>query len=144
MAKHSPVVLRRYQSGSLLLESLIAILIFSVGILAVVGLQAQSIRDVTGARARIEASNVANQIVGEIWANVTTPTSIAGTYNDTSTKIGTLASQLPSGKAVVAVTPIVVPSGGTINNVTVTLTWRPPGASVDSSFVVQTSVNNTL
>src|SRR5439155_165247 len=47
------------QDGVMLLEALIAILIFSIGILAVVGLQAVSIRNVTDAKHRTEAAYLA-------------------------------------------------------------------------------------
>jgi len=58
---------RNAQSGVMLLEALIGILIFSLGILAMVGLQAMSIRFATDARERAEASNLAGQLVGQMW-----------------------------------------------------------------------------
>ena len=51
----------------MLLEALIGILIFSLGILALVGMQATALRASTDARDRTEASNLAAQIVGELW-----------------------------------------------------------------------------
>ena len=51
--------MRNTQSGVMLLEALIGILIFSVGILAMVGMQAIAIRLSTDARDRAEASNLA-------------------------------------------------------------------------------------
>ena len=53
----------------MLLEALIGILIFSLGILALVGMQAAAIRMSSDARDRTEASNLATQIVGEMWLN---------------------------------------------------------------------------
>lgn len=55
------------QSGVMLLEALIGILIFSLGILALVGMQATALRASTDARDRTEASNLAAQVVGELW-----------------------------------------------------------------------------
>ena len=57
------------EKGSVLLEGLIAILIFSFGILAIVGLQANSMRITTDAKMRIDASNIANQRVGIMWTD---------------------------------------------------------------------------
>ena len=57
------------QRGSLLLEGLIGILLFSIGILAVVALQGSAIKEVTQAKFRSDAGFLADQIVGEIWAN---------------------------------------------------------------------------
>ena len=61
--------LKRTQSGVMLLEALIGILIFSIGILAVVGLQAASIKNQTDAKYRADASYFANQIIGQMWAD---------------------------------------------------------------------------
>jgi len=57
------------QQGSMLLEALIAILIFSMGILALVGLQAASIKSVADAKYRTDASFLANQLIGEMWVD---------------------------------------------------------------------------
>lgn len=51
----------------MLLEALIGILIFSLGILALVGMQATALRATTDARDRTEASHLASQVVGELW-----------------------------------------------------------------------------
>lgn len=59
----------RRQDGVMLLEALIAILIFSVGILAVVGMQATAVRAVTESRSRAEAALYANQLLGQIWTD---------------------------------------------------------------------------
>ena len=61
--------LRNAQSGVMLLEALIGILIFSVGILAMIGMQAMGIRLAADSRDRAEASNLASQLVGEMWLN---------------------------------------------------------------------------
>jgi type IV pilus assembly protein PilV len=52
------------QSGMALLEALIGILIFSLGILAMVAMQAAD------AQYRIEAVNAANQLISQMWVNV--------------------------------------------------------------------------
>jgi type IV pilus assembly protein PilV len=60
---------KRTQQGVMLLEALIAILIFSIGILAIVGMQATAVRTVTESRSRAEAALYANQLLGQIWAD---------------------------------------------------------------------------
>ena len=63
------------QRGSVLLEALVAILIFSVGILAVVGMQATAVKAASDARHRSEASLLANELLGQMWvSNRTTAT----------------------------------------------------------------------
>jgi type IV pilus assembly protein PilV len=61
--------MKRTQQGVMLLEALIAILIFSIGILAIVGMQATAMRTVTESRSRAEAALYANQLLGQIWAD---------------------------------------------------------------------------
>jgi type IV pilus assembly protein PilV len=60
----------RQQTGAMLLEALIAILIFSLGILAIVGLQAVSITQANDAMFRTHASLLANELIGQMWTTV--------------------------------------------------------------------------
>lgn len=60
---------RAMQSGGMLLEALIAILLFSIAILGLAGLQARGIEVVRDAEYRAQASLFANQIVGHMWAD---------------------------------------------------------------------------
>lgn len=57
------------QKGSALLEALFAILIFSIGVLALVALQAVSIKNSIDAKYRSDASYLANQIVAQMWVD---------------------------------------------------------------------------
>lgn len=57
----------RDQKGSVLLEALISILIFSLGILALVSMQTAATRSTVDAKHRADASFLANQIVSSLW-----------------------------------------------------------------------------
>jgi type IV pilus assembly protein PilV len=57
------------QSGAFLLEALIGILIFSLGILGVVGLQAQAIRFTNDSEYRAEAVYLANSLISQMWGD---------------------------------------------------------------------------
>ena len=59
----------RQQGGATILEVLVSVLILSLGILALVGLQARSITAAGDAKYRVEATNYADQIVGQMWAD---------------------------------------------------------------------------
>lgn len=59
----------RRQSGAALLEALIAILIFSLGILTVIGIQAASIRMAAEAQYYTRAALLADRLIGEMWAS---------------------------------------------------------------------------
>lgn len=51
----------------MLIEALIAILIFSIGILAVVGMQGVAIKNVTESRSRSEAAILAQALLAQMW-----------------------------------------------------------------------------
>ena len=55
------------QTGSYLLEALIAILIFSFGVLGLIGLLGSSIRVTNDARYRSEAANLAGAMIADMW-----------------------------------------------------------------------------
>ncbi len=62
-------VLRSPQQGVILLEALVAVLVFSVGVIALLALQASSITMTRDAKLRADASLIANEIVGLMWAD---------------------------------------------------------------------------
>jgi type IV pilus assembly protein PilV len=59
--------LPRDQAGVMLLEALIAILIFSLGILSLVALQATAIQLTGDAKYRTDATLLANRLIGQMW-----------------------------------------------------------------------------
>ena len=100
------------QRGAMLLEALIAILIFSFGVLGIVGLQGNMVKASTDANYRSEAAYIAQQRIGMIWADPGN----AATYLENGTDISTL---LPSGtRSVTQPAP---------NQFIVTVTWQQPG-----------------
>ena len=132
------------QAGSVLLEALIAILIFSMGILAIVGLQAASAQASTEARYRTEASLLANQLIGQMWVSdkaslATSFKSPTGTAyqawrgNVSAPVAGTVIATLPGAAAnppTVSVASTSLPSG-TSSEVTITIFWKSPSAAAD-------------
>jgi len=132
------------QRGLMLLEVLIAVLVFSIGILGIVGLQAASIRHVNDAQYRGEAIFLANALVSQMWADdrtATDATYLDATYGDSGSGTGYAAfkemvSRLPgtdlSGNApAVKVAPGPTP---TSNVVTVTVFWQLPGEQTAHNF----------
>src|SRR2546426_12764713 len=57
------------QTGAYLLEALVGILIFALGVLGIVGLQAASLRTTTDSSLRAEAVFAASQLLGQMWAD---------------------------------------------------------------------------
>jgi type IV pilus modification protein PilV len=65
---------RRHQTGSFLIEAVVGILIFFIGVLAMIRLQAESIAIQNDSQYRVEAANLADQMLGQINLNVTRDT----------------------------------------------------------------------
>lgn len=114
------------QRGVVMIEVMIAILIFSVGVLAIVGLQATMIKSTADAKYRADANYIAQSRIGQIWVDAAN----AGTYVENATDISTL---LPSGtRTVTQVSPGLF---------TVTVTWQQPGPNpVVHNFTTTASV----
>ncbi len=129
---------RRGQSGIVLLEGLIAILIFSLGILAIVGLQAVAVKQVTDSRYRSEAALLANQLLGTMWVGDRTTAALQNNFNTGGTGYaawlgtagtpGTVAGTLPG----VSTYPpqVLVAADGTV---TVTIKWLAPSQAANAS-----------
>jgi len=100
------------QHGVVLLEALVAVLLFSMGVLALVGLQAAMIKNTSDAKYRAEACFIAQQRIGIMWSDPAN----ALTYLENSTDISAL---LPSGTRTVTQP---VPS-----QYVVRVTWQQPG-----------------
>ena len=117
MKNRKTTIRRKFQNGYLLVETLVSILLFSLGVLGLVSVQANSIKMASEARLRADAVLAANELVGRMWVDRTNLASYAGT---------TTLAKLPGGQRVVTVDNPVV---------TVTVTWRPPGQSTDRQYV---------
>ena len=123
------------QSGAMLLEALIGILLFSIGILAVVALQGTATKTVTQAKFRSDASFLADELIGQIWANRTNaptyaypvaspPPAVTAWVNQVQARLPNAAIYQPT----VAVTPTAYagPPTYTAYQVSVTLSWQLP------------------
>ncbi|HQN64740.1 MAG TPA: prepilin-type cleavage/methylation domain-containing protein [Methylophilus sp.] len=66
------------QQGAVLLEALIAVLVFSFGILAISGLQGAMMKNTADATFRAEASYIVQQRMGEMLSN---PVALGGYVN---------------------------------------------------------------
>jgi len=108
------------QQGMALLEALIAVLIFSMGILALVGLQGAMVKNTSDSKYRAEATFIAQQKLGEVWANAKSHNTF-GSYAVVDEDISVL---LPGGKRTVAISP--APNC----LVTVTVSWQMPGGDI--------------
>jgi type IV pilus assembly protein PilV len=116
------------QAGVILIEALIGILIFSIGILALIGMQGAAIRNTTDARYRSEASFLANQVVGQMWVDRANLASYAAAgYVPRDTWVNNVAATLPGIDVPGNVRVPTITHDATTNEVVVTIQWLQPG-----------------
>ncbi len=141
------------QQGMIVVEGLVAILIFSVGILALVGLQTTAIGYATGAKSRSDASYYADQIIGQMWANNPKANLTSYACNPCTTSNGNADTQawvsqmqaagntaLPRVTPSIAIQPVTEGNGQAVTAVTVSLTWQAPSDKQPHTYVTQTNV----
>lgn len=134
------------QRGMVLLEGIFAILIFSLGILALMGLQAASIKHVGDAKYRADASFLTDQVIGRMWADranlpcythqptgvCSSPASKANLQNWLD-NVGNLLPGAPASLQQISV--------GADNQVTVRVKWRAAQDAQTHTFVAVAHIN---
>lgn len=117
----------RQQGGVVLLEALIALVLFSMGILALVGLQATMIKNTSDSKYRADATFIAQNRIASMWGDL----SNLSAYNEPApgTSIATL---LPN-----ATRTTTIAARGLA---TVTVQWQAPGSSDVHQYVVTTYI----
>lgn len=128
---------RRLQTGAMLIEVLVSILIFSVGVLALVGLQARMTEAQSESKYRADASYLANEVVGLMWSDFTNINQYNGLScaghprcNDWLDKV---AATLPNASGSITI-------DATTQVVTVTVTWQRAGDN-QRSFSTRTRIS---
>lgn len=116
--------------GITLIEVLIAIVLFSFGLLGLVGLQARATQYSMAAEDSNRAALLANEVVSTMWTagTITLDAAVVDAWN---ARVGNpTTGGLPNGQGTVAITGDVA---------TVTVTWRPVGAeaTVQHRYVTQ-------
>jgi type IV pilus assembly protein PilV len=136
----------RSQGGIVLLDGLIAIVMFSIGILGIVMLQGKAITMTSDAKLRTNAAMLAENVIAQMWAS--NPSTLAATFAGTGGTGGTGYTQwtglvadpvigLPGVTSTANQPTITVDAS---NNVVVTVFWNAPNDKVVHSYVSATQV----
>jgi type IV pilus assembly protein PilV len=117
LRKKNTASVPKNQQGVVILEALIGLVIFSMGLLALAGLQAAMIKNTSDNKFRADATYIAQEGFGRMW---TDPTNLAA-YQclDESASCADISNLLPSGRRTITV--------GNRGLVTITVTWQLPG-----------------
>ena len=132
-----PMKPRAQSTGFVLIEVLISVLIFAVGVLALVGLQIAMTRAQTDSKVRADAANLATELIGMIWSD----SANLANYNTAacSGQCATWKSKvpltLPQGTATLT-------SNATTGQVTIALQWTPPNGEPHKYNTVTTVIRN--
>lgn len=116
ISRRQQMTLNSMQQGSVLIEAMVALVIFSMGVLALVGLQSAMIKNSSDNRYRAEAQLIAQTHI----ANMMTYGGDAANYI-TQVDKDKIKSQLPNGTLTF--------SALTNTMVTVTVGWQVPGGN---------------
>ncbi len=153
------------QSGVMLIEALIAILIFSIGVLGIIGLQGSAVKVSTDAKYRSEAALLANELIGHMWASDRTQATLQAAYasatngagyqqwawigsvaatpgTQAAPAVGTVLGTLPGAMANPP-TVAIVPSVGTAvptSQVTITIFWQVPGEATVHNYMIMAQI----
>ncbi len=120
----------------MLLEALISIVIFSIGVLALIGTSTVATTKLGDAKYRVDAALLANELIGEMWVSDRTQANLQANFSSpggpaylswANTRVATtlpgVSGALLPTVAVSAVTATSTPS----SYVTITIQWQAPG-----------------
>ncbi len=126
---------RTKQSGSFIIEALISLVLFSVGIISLMGLSIQALNQTGQSKARNDASYVSGELIAEMW--VRSAVDIGGqTTEDCTTSTSwtcRVKSQIPTA------TPKVYFSSCTCDAATLACSGAPAAQTGNSVTVVNQS-----
>lgn len=108
----------------MLLEVLLGILLFSIGILAVVGMQALAVRSVAESKYRMDASFLANEVIGQMWTNRANLSSYAYSGGTPPSVVSNWVTRVGGTLPGTAANPPTIDVTGSV--VTVTIFWQHP------------------
>jgi type IV pilus assembly protein PilV len=125
----------RRLGGVALIEILVAILLFALGVLALVGLQGSLTRAQTAAKVRTDAAALASEVIGQMWGDLANLSAYSGTSCASHARCkewqNKVATALPSGASTITVT------GG---DVQVNLRWAMPNGK-SHQYTTNTSID---
>ncbi|HMA32557.1 MAG TPA: hypothetical protein VKT00_12150 [Casimicrobiaceae bacterium] len=128
--------------GIVLLEAMIAMLVLSLGTLALLGLTTRALHDAGNAHWRNQAASLAESTLARMWTE--NPATLADRYDSTTGGPGfrdivTAASKLP-GVTSTRNAPLVSvanAAAGVSPRVTLTLFWQSPGDALPHRYATE-------
>lgn len=130
------------EQGSVLLEGLIAILVFSMGILAIVGLQVAAIKTVSDSQYRLEASFLANRLIAQMWTDTTNIANYALPGGAAAANWNTEVEALLPGATSSPPTVNITGNAASGYTVTIQLNWKAAGETSAHKYTTIAYINS--
>lgn len=140
----------KQQAGVMLLEALIGILVFTIGIIGLMGMQAMATRSTADMKFRTEAALYAEQLINQMWADdhaalVTNYASPGGPkYQAWKAEIAAPGTGLPGATGANVPTVTIVQGGAgvapTATTVTITIKWQGPSDATAHKYLTTTQL----
>jgi len=125
------------RNGFVLLDALIAIVIFAIGILGMVKLQSNAVSYASDAQYRTEAAMLADQVIAAMW--IADQQALVANFKGDSDSGGAgykawnaLVGHLPGGEGTIAI--------DTSGVAEITVSWTPPGTDTPHQYVSRTQI----
>ncbi len=127
----------RSSQGVVLIDVLVAVLVFAVGVLSLVALQSTAAQQSSQAKYRADATMLANALISQMWLTDRQVTTLQNGFATGGAAYeqwwGTVVGALPGAADFPPAVTVDSVAGGpgspATARVTVTLQWRPPSAA---------------
>lgn len=126
----------RHVRGVVLIEVMVAMLLFMLGVLGLIGLQGAMTRAQTESKVRVDAAFLASDVVARMWTDLANMASYDGSGCASQARCkewqDKVAANLPRGTGAVSITPAT-------GDVAVTINWTMPNGDAHQ-YVTHTTV----
>ncbi len=130
------------QGGLIILESLVAVVIFSLGILGIVGLLTLSVKNTESAKYRNVAGLLANSITGQMWVDDKTNASLKTNFESPyGTQFVAWKSKVIDALPGIEANPPTI-TINTSNVATITVWWQAPGEPAAHNYILNALIIN--
>lgn len=140
MTRSTPSLRSFDNAGFAMIEALIALLVFSLAVLGLVGMQASLARATASAKYRAEAAYLASDLIGRMWVDAANLANYKGTACGSQPMcdawLDKVSAALPSATTDISICLSSDPSSTdcqdafgytSVNRVTITISWSVPG-----------------
>lgn len=130
--------------GIFIMESIIALMIFMIGILGIIKYQGESIIATSDSQYRINASLMADSLIGDMWiqqGNIDTIVDKSSdTYKDWFTQLESSLPRVVDGESETAPIITLVNGVGGAKVINITIKWKQPNSNFVSQYQVQSTI----